>query len=136
MSRDQAIELRTALDMAQDSPRKLVQISTTLITPCAEYRKLFVIGELTNAPAKDQNLSAQTRSTIAERRSICTGRLLDSIISVLHSWISDRLIKQSVYIADFPFLTLEHVEFRWPSHAAYDFKSKCQMEFGRSVLVI
>ena len=45
-----------------------MQISTTLITPCAEYRKLFVIGELANAPAKDQNLSAQTRSTRAALR--------------------------------------------------------------------
>ncbi|WJX77185.1 hypothetical protein P8452_60516 [Trifolium repens] len=48
-----------------------VQVSTTLISLGAEFRKLLVIGEQANAPAEDQNLSAQTRSS----RSIIAGFL-------------------------------------------------------------
>ncbi|KAK2415279.1 40S ribosomal protein S28 [Trifolium repens] len=40
-----------------------VQVSTTLISLGAEFRKLLVIGEQANAPAEDQNLIAQTRSS-------------------------------------------------------------------------
>ncbi|XP_023549190.1 uncharacterized protein LOC111807621 [Cucurbita pepo subsp. pepo] len=57
-----------------------VQISTTLITLGAEYRKLFVIGEQANAPAEDQNLSAQTRST----RAILRGDAQSVQVSVKH----------------------------------------------------
>ncbi|KAH9715173.1 Checkpoint protein [Citrus sinensis] len=86
LSRAQVLELQTALDMAQDLPPTLnfvdwmkhvgdlvnvsickygdlhLQISTTLITLGAEFRKLLVIGEKAVAPSEDRNLSAQTRS--------------------------------------------------------------------------
>ncbi|KAF4348667.1 hypothetical protein F8388_026992 [Cannabis sativa] len=45
-----------------------VQISRTLITLGAEFRKLFVIGAQAEAPAEDRNLSAQTRSSRAIER--------------------------------------------------------------------
>lgn len=57
-----------------------VQISTTLITLGAEYRKLFVIGEQANAPAEDQNLSAQIRST----RAVLRGDAQSVQVSVKH----------------------------------------------------
>ncbi|KAL2335473.1 hypothetical protein Fmac_016686 [Flemingia macrophylla] len=57
-----------------------VQVSTTLISLGAEFRRLPVIGEQTNAPAEDQNLSAQTRST----RSISRGDGQSVQVSVKH----------------------------------------------------
>ena len=45
-----------------------VQISTTMITLGAEFRKLLVIGEKANVPPEDQNLSGQTRSSRAVQR--------------------------------------------------------------------
>ncbi|XVF26538.1 hypothetical protein REPUB_Repub14bG0025900 [Reevesia pubescens] len=45
-----------------------VQISTTLITLGAEFRKLLVIGEQADAPSEDRNLSARTRSERAISR--------------------------------------------------------------------
>jgi HUS1 checkpoint protein len=55
-----------------------VQVSTTLISLGAEFRKLLVIGEQANAPAEDQNLSAQTRSS----RSIIAGFLYLTLVLV------------------------------------------------------
>ncbi|WJX82611.1 hypothetical protein P8452_65348 [Trifolium repens] len=57
-----------------------VQVSTTLISLGAEFRKLLVIGEQANAPAEDQNLSAQTRSS----RSIMRGDAQSVQVSVKH----------------------------------------------------
>ncbi|KAG4958715.1 hypothetical protein JHK82_035421 [Glycine max] len=57
-----------------------VQVSTTLISLGAEFRRLVVIGEKTNAPAEDQNLSAQTRSS----RSISRGDGQYVQVSVKH----------------------------------------------------
>ncbi|XP_027923832.1 checkpoint protein hus1 [Vigna unguiculata] len=57
-----------------------VQVSTTLISLGAEFRKLAVIGEQTNAPSEDQNLSAQTRSS----RSISRGDGQSVQVSVKH----------------------------------------------------
>ncbi|TKY50217.1 Checkpoint protein hus1-like [Spatholobus suberectus] len=57
-----------------------VQVSTTLISLGAEFRRLTVIGEQTNAPAEDQNLSAQTRSS----RSISRGDAQSVQVSVKH----------------------------------------------------
>ncbi|CAK8533461.1 unnamed protein product [Lathyrus sativus] len=57
-----------------------VQVSTTLISLGAEFRKLLVIGEQANAPAEDQNLSAQTRSS----RSISRGDAQSVQVSVKH----------------------------------------------------
>lgn len=57
-----------------------VQVSTTLISLGAEFRKLLVIGEQANAPAEDQNLSAQTRSS----RSILRGDAQSVQVSVKH----------------------------------------------------
>ncbi|KAK9282071.1 hypothetical protein L1049_004983 [Liquidambar formosana] len=102
LSRADVLELQSALDMAQDMPRTLVQvpdmnqlqnfmdrmkhvgdllnvsiskygdlhvqISTTLITLGAEFRKLLVIGEQAEVPASDRNLSAQSRSERAMQR--------------------------------------------------------------------
>ncbi|KAJ6427608.1 hypothetical protein OIU84_023072 [Salix udensis] len=39
-----------------------LQISTTLITLGAEFRKLLVVGDKAQAPSEDRDLSAQTRS--------------------------------------------------------------------------
>ncbi|KAJ1398747.1 Checkpoint protein Hus1/Mec3 [Sesbania bispinosa] len=57
-----------------------VQVSTTLISLGVEFRKLLVIGEQANAPAEDQNLSAQTRSS----RSILRGDAQSVQVSVKH----------------------------------------------------
>lgn len=57
-----------------------VQVSTTLISLGAEFRKLLVIGEQANAPAEDQNLSAQTRSS----RSVLRGDGQSVQVSVKH----------------------------------------------------
>lgn len=58
-----------------------VQISTTLITLGAEFRKLMVIGEQANAPpAEDQILSARTRSS----RAISIGEAESVQVSVKH----------------------------------------------------
>ncbi|XP_020209126.1 uncharacterized protein LOC109794075 [Cajanus cajan] len=57
-----------------------VQVSTTLISLGAEFRRLPVIGEKTDAPAEDQNLSAQTRSA----RSISRGDGQSVQVSVKH----------------------------------------------------
>lgn len=45
-----------------------LQISTTLITLGAEYRKLLVVGEKAQPPTGDQNLSAQSRSERATQK--------------------------------------------------------------------
>ena len=106
LSRADVLELQSALDMAQDLPRTLVQvpdlnqlqnyvdrmkhvgdllnvsiskygdlhvqISTTLITLGAEFRKLLVLGEQVEVPAEDQDqdqdLSAQSRAQRAVQR--------------------------------------------------------------------
>jgi len=57
-----------------------VQVSTTLISLGADFRRLGVIGEQTNAPSEDQNLSAQTRSS----RSISRGDGQSVQVSVKH----------------------------------------------------
>ncbi|XP_057447661.1 uncharacterized protein LOC130739405 [Lotus japonicus] len=57
-----------------------VQVSTTLISLGAEFRNLLVIGEQANAPAEDQNLTAQTRSA----RSILRGDAQSVQVSVKH----------------------------------------------------
>ncbi|KAK7316320.1 hypothetical protein VNO77_35272 [Canavalia gladiata] len=57
-----------------------VQVSTTLISLGAEFHNLLVIGEQANAPAEDQNLSAQTRSS----RSIARGDAQTVQVSVKH----------------------------------------------------
>ncbi|KAF2293170.1 hypothetical protein GH714_034212 [Hevea brasiliensis] len=57
-----------------------VQISTTLITLGAEFRKLLVIGDKAQAPPEDQNLSAQTRS----QRAISRGDAQSVQVSVKH----------------------------------------------------
>lgn len=57
-----------------------IQVSTTLITLGAEFRKLLVIGEKADAPAEDQNLSAQTRSS----RSVARGDAQSVQVSVKH----------------------------------------------------
>ncbi|XP_028766368.1 uncharacterized protein LOC114724220 [Neltuma alba] len=57
-----------------------IQVSTTLITLGAEFRKLLVIGEKTEAPSEDQNLSAQTRSS----RSVARGDAQSVQVSVKH----------------------------------------------------
>ncbi|XP_027359240.1 uncharacterized protein LOC113867929 [Abrus precatorius] len=57
-----------------------VQVSTTLISLGAEFRNLLVIGDRANAPAEDQNLSAQTRSS----RSISRGDAQSVQVSVKH----------------------------------------------------
>ncbi|RDX90296.1 Checkpoint protein hus1-like protein, partial [Mucuna pruriens] len=57
-----------------------VQVSTTLISLGAEFRRLVVIGEQTNAPAEDQNVSAQTRSS----RSVLRGDGQSVQVSVKH----------------------------------------------------
>ncbi|KAK7381270.1 hypothetical protein VNO78_33840 [Psophocarpus tetragonolobus] len=57
-----------------------VQVSTTLISLGAEFRRLVVIGEQTNAPAEDQNLGAHARST----RSISRGDGQSVQVSVKH----------------------------------------------------
>lgn len=45
-----------------------LQVSTTLITLGAEFRKLLVIGEQAESPTGDQNLSAQSRTRVALQR--------------------------------------------------------------------
>ncbi|OAY36898.1 uncharacterized protein LOC110626905 [Manihot esculenta] len=57
-----------------------VQISTTLITLGAEFRKLLVIGDKAQAPPEDQNLSAQSRS----QRAILRGDAQSVQVSVRH----------------------------------------------------
>ncbi|CAJ1947054.1 unnamed protein product [Sphenostylis stenocarpa] len=57
-----------------------VQVSTTLISLGAEFRRLVVIGEQTNAPSEDQNLSAHARSS----RSISRGDGQSVQVSVKH----------------------------------------------------
>ncbi|XWS11774.1 hypothetical protein CRYUN_Cryun37aG0029000 [Craigia yunnanensis] len=57
-----------------------VQISTTLITLGAEFRKLLVIEEQAEAPSEDRNLSAQTRS----ERAISRGDARSVQVSVKH----------------------------------------------------
>ncbi|KAL5537434.1 hypothetical protein UlMin_042955 [Ulmus minor] len=114
LSRAQLLELQTALDLAQDLPRTLVQvpdlnqlqnfvdrlkhvgellnvsiskygdlhlqISTTLITLGAEFRRLLVVGEQATAPVEDRNMSAQTRSA----RAISRGDAQSVQVSVKH----------------------------------------------------
>ncbi|KAI9107408.1 hypothetical protein K1719_021445 [Acacia pycnantha] len=57
-----------------------IQVSTTMITLGAEFRKLLVIGEKADAPSQDQNLSAQTRSS----RSVAKGDAQTVQVSVKH----------------------------------------------------
>ncbi|EEF44833.1 uncharacterized protein LOC8282689 [Ricinus communis] len=57
-----------------------MQISTTLITLGAEFRKLLVIGDKAQAPAEDQNVSAQTRS----ERAVSRGDAQSVQVSVRH----------------------------------------------------
>lgn len=57
-----------------------VQISKTLITLGAEFRKLLVVGERAAAPPEDQNLSAQARS----ERAITRGDAQSVQVSVKH----------------------------------------------------
>ena len=57
-----------------------LQISTTLITLGAEFRKLLVIGEKAVAPSEDRNLSAQTGS----ERAISRGDAQSVQVSMKH----------------------------------------------------
>lgn len=57
-----------------------MQISTTLITLGAEFRKLLVIGDQADAPADDRNLSAQARSS----RAVLRGDAQSVQVSVKH----------------------------------------------------
>ncbi|KAL3375091.1 hypothetical protein AABB24_006544 [Solanum stoloniferum] len=57
-----------------------LQVSTSLITLSAEFRKLSVIGEQAQSPTDDQNLSAQSRTRIALQR----GDAMTVQVSVKH----------------------------------------------------
>ncbi|MFS8000346.1 putative checkpoint protein Hus1/Mec3 [Helianthus anomalus] len=57
-----------------------LQISTSLITLGAEFRKLKVIGEQARVPPGDENLTAQTRT----RRAIDKGDAMSVQVSVKH----------------------------------------------------
>lgn len=57
-----------------------LQISTTLITLGAEFRKLLVVGEQEEAPSRDQNLTAQSRS----ERAIQSGNAQSVQVSLKH----------------------------------------------------
>ncbi|KAL1812695.1 hypothetical protein ACET3Z_022760 [Daucus carota] len=57
-----------------------LQISTTLITLGAEFRKLLVIGEKAQVPAEDRNLTAQSRS----EKAILRGDAMSVQVSVKH----------------------------------------------------
>ncbi|KAI3766243.1 hypothetical protein L2E82_16295 [Cichorium intybus] len=57
-----------------------LQISTTLVTLGAEFRKLVVVGEQAAVPPGDDNLSAQIRS----RRAIERGDAMSVQVSVKH----------------------------------------------------
>lgn len=57
-----------------------LQISTSLITLGAEFRKLKVIGEQARVPSGDENLTAQTRT----RRAIDKGDAMSVQVSVKH----------------------------------------------------
>ncbi|CAK7356949.1 unnamed protein product [Dovyalis caffra] len=57
-----------------------LQISTTLITLGAEFRKLLVVGDKAQAPSEDRDLSAQTRS----ERAIAMGDAQSVQVSVRH----------------------------------------------------
>ncbi|CAL5444130.1 unnamed protein product [Camellia sinensis] len=57
-----------------------LQISTTLITLGAEFRKLTVIGEQAQVPVGDRDLSAQTRT----QRAIQKGDAMTVQVSVKH----------------------------------------------------
>lgn len=57
-----------------------IQISTTLITLGAEFRKLLVIGEQAEVPVEDRNLSGQSRS----ERAIHRGDAQSVQVSVKH----------------------------------------------------
>lgn len=57
-----------------------LQISTSLITLGAEFRKLLVIGEQAQVPTGDDNLSAQSRT----RRAIERGDAMSVQVSVKH----------------------------------------------------
>ncbi|XP_015870641.1 uncharacterized protein LOC107407835 [Ziziphus jujuba] len=57
-----------------------LQISTTMITLGAEFRKLLVIGDKVDSPAEDRNLSAQSRST----RAVLKGDAQSVQVSVRH----------------------------------------------------
>ncbi|KAJ6711419.1 CHECKPOINT PROTEIN [Salix purpurea] len=57
-----------------------LQISTTLITLGAEFRKLLVVGDKAQAPSEDRDLSAQTRSG----RAILMGDAQSVQVSVRH----------------------------------------------------
>lgn len=57
-----------------------LQISTTLITLGAEFRKLIVLGEQAELPAEDRNLSAQSRTV----RAIQRGEAMSVQVSVKH----------------------------------------------------
>ncbi|KAI3671518.1 hypothetical protein L1987_87256 [Smallanthus sonchifolius] len=57
-----------------------LQISTSLITLGAEFRKLKVVGEQARVPPGDDNLTAQTRT----RRAIDRGDAMNVQVSVKH----------------------------------------------------
>ncbi|CAN4088592.1 unnamed protein product [Withania somnifera] len=57
-----------------------LQVSTSLITLGAEFRKLEVAGERAESPTNDQNLSAQSRTRIALQR----GDAMTVQVSVKH----------------------------------------------------
>ena len=57
-----------------------LQISTTLITLGAEFRKLLVIGEQAGIPTEDRNLTAQSRT----QRAIQRGDAMTVQVSVRH----------------------------------------------------
>lgn len=57
-----------------------VQISTTLITLGADFRKLLVIGEQAEVPSEDRNLSAQSRT----ERAIQKGDAQSVQVSMKH----------------------------------------------------
>lgn len=57
-----------------------LQISTTLITLGAEFRKLLVIGEQAEVPVEDRDLTAQTRT----QRAIQRGDAMTVQVSVKH----------------------------------------------------
>lgn len=114
LSRAEVLELKTALENAQDMPPCLVQvpdmnqlqsfvdrmkhvgdainvsiskygdlhlqISTSLITLGAEFRKLVVVGERVEMPIGDQNLTAQTRT----QRAVQRGDAMTVQVSVKH----------------------------------------------------
>ncbi|XP_010545750.1 PREDICTED: uncharacterized protein LOC104818016 isoform X1 [Tarenaya hassleriana] len=111
-----------------------VQISTTLIRLGTEFQKLSVIGEKSQAPVEDRNLSAQTRSERAIARGdaqsvqvtnskvatrfVCSGFYLYASVN-LHDY---RQISGLVFVVS---LSSESInpDWQWPHLSVFRFES-------------